>query len=398
MDLPIMITMLNRNIRVAHAMELFLAVSENWIYPQVNNTPGTQPRIYCRRTENQAIFPLKNSWICTDPPDWSRNYNAARIINAVASRAGCARGYAYWQFKLWRPDLMHAHFGTFGWQMLGLKEMLGIPLVTSFYGFDAWLEPKRNPAWIERYSELFRQGDLFLVEGPAMRDRLITIGCPPDKIRIHRLGVNIGNLPFRERIFSGCLRVIMLARFVEKKGLLDGLAACARAAGLGANLSVTIVGDAAPDDHVGQEIKKGLQEMASRPPLAGRVKFTGFITPDQSRDLLNQHDIYLCPSKFSNLGDGEGGSPVGLTEAMALGLLCIGTRHCDIPQVIHSDETGILCESGDVEGLSKALLKVFQKPGYPVELTRLGRQHVENQFSVTTQANERLAIYQSLIQ
>ena len=50
-----------------------------------------------------------------------------------------------------RPALIHAHFGVEGVYALPLAARLGVPLVTTFHGFDATLGTAgllANPAWI----------------------------------------------------------------------------------------------------------------------------------------------------------------------------------------------------------------------------------------------------------
>ena len=42
----------------------------------------------------------------------------------------------------------------------------GLPLVTSLYGVDAAVLPYL-PQWRDAYARLFRDGDLFLAEGPG---------------------------------------------------------------------------------------------------------------------------------------------------------------------------------------------------------------------------------------
>src|SRR5207249_4497939 len=107
----------------------------------------------------------------------------------------------------------------------------------------------------------------------------------------------------------------MMARFTEKKGLVDGLRACAEARRRGADFTVTIVGDAISGDEAGARIKAELHQIASVPELKDRMQFAGFVPAAKSRELMRQHDIYLCPSKHARDGDAEGGSPVSLTEA-----------------------------------------------------------------------------------
>jgi colanic acid/amylovoran biosynthesis glycosyltransferase len=384
------------DIRVVHAVHTFLNLTENWIYPQIVQTPKTKPKVYCRVLANRALFPLSDDEIYVDPPTHSRVVSAARLVDAIARRLGLSTRYSSWRLRFWRPQVIHAHFGPTGWQTLGLKAALRAPLITSFYGADAWTYPRQDPIWLERYGELFRRGDLFFVEGPAMRSRLVALGCPREKIRIHRIGVSVDGLPFRLRSFASPLRVIMLARFIEKKGLPDGLEACLRAIRDGVSLSVTLVGDAAEGDVIGRAIKEKLHELARQPSLTGRVTFRGLVPLRDARTLLEEHDIFLCPSKHSSDGDGEGGSPIALTEAMALGLLCIGTNHCDIPEIVRDGDTGLVCESGDVAAISHHLQKVATQPELARDLCLRGRRHVETEYSLMALAKERSQIYESL--
>ena len=94
---------------------------------------------------------------------------------------------------------IHAHFGFNGFQAHAVKEKTGLPLITTFYGWDVSEYPKRDH-WAKRYSELFKTGDKFLVEGPFMKDYLVKIGCNQDKIDIQRIAIIQDKYPFRERM------------------------------------------------------------------------------------------------------------------------------------------------------------------------------------------------------
>jgi colanic acid/amylovoran biosynthesis glycosyltransferase len=301
------------------------------------------------------------------------------------------------KLRAWSPQIVHAHFGTRGWESMTMKRWLKVPLVTSFYGYDAWLLPKSQPVWRERYHELFAEGDVFLVEGPAMATRLVELGCPKEKISIQRIGVNLDSLPFEAKQFSGDLKIVMVGRFVEKKGFIDGLRACAVARSRGVGLSVTIVGDSYADDPVGKQIKRELEEIANRPELAGAVHFAGFLPLDQTRNVLRTHNVLVCPSRHAANGDAEGGSPVALTEAMALGLLCIGTRHCDIPEIILDNQTGYLCEEGNFTAIADILTALGKDSNRLALLTRAGRKHVEEKFSLLIQLNGLHAVYKTTL-
>lgn len=383
-------------IRVLHSVDTYLHISENWIYPQLVRVPKTQCGVFCESTINLESFPLGATKIIVSKPSWSRAFGVPRLLNAMAKRIGCDGTIARLKCEMWNPQLLHAHFGTRGWESLGLKRKLGIPLLTSFYGYDAWLLPERNPIWRKRYDELFNEGDVFLVEGPAMRSRLCELGCSASKVVIQRIGIDPSLLAFDIKSISEGLKIVMVGRFVEKKGLVDGLRACALARSRGVKLSVTVVGDASVDDIVGQKIKEELRAIANSPELAGLVRFTGFTPLEETYSIIRSHNIFLCPSKHAVSGDAEGGSPVVLTEAMALGLFCIGTRHCDIPEVIVDSKTGYLCEEGSFISIADAICEIDRNHSDFLSITGAGRKHVESYFSLSVQLDKLYAIYLSI--
>ena len=371
-------------IKVLHLRESFLPITENWIYPQVMRVPGVESAVLCDELVNTAEFPLDNRPVfLKSPPTLDGN----PLISRMASER-LAKAKAY----LWRPSLLHAHFGTEGFAALGLKRLLGIPLITAFYGYDAWTLPRSEPVWVERFKELFGQGDVFLVEGPALRQRLVDIGCPIGKIKIRTLGVDIAEIPFNKKDFSGRLKILMVGRFVEKKGLVDGLRGCANAIKAGAELGVTIVGNSMGDP-ASEQIKDALRSIAQSAEISRHVNMTGFLPHHQVRAVLSQHDILLCPSKHSGYGDAEGGAPFILTEAQAAGVLCIGTRHCDIPEQIIDGVTGFLFQEGEVEQLAGILRKLSIQRDRLAALTLAARTLGEENYNLSKQLDALACIY-----
>ena len=215
------------------------------------------------------------------------------------------------------------------------------PLVTSFYGYDAWSLPQKWPKWRGRLHRLFREGDVFLAEGPAMKRRLIEIGCNSSKVIVRTLGINLGRLKFETRKTNGPFQIVMVGRFIPKKGLGDGLLACAIASEAGIQLEVTIIGDADASSE-SLAVERRLRELAATPALNGKVQFAGSLSPGETIAVISRHNVLICPSKHAPDGDAEGGLPFVITEAMALGLLCIGSRHCDIPEAVIDQVTGYL--------------------------------------------------------
>jgi colanic acid/amylovoran biosynthesis glycosyltransferase len=377
--------------RVLHTLDTFIHTTENWLYPQIL-APGVESRAICSLITNLDKYPIERARLFYHFYPKQYALGIPRIFDRLACELG-KRTISELRLSRWKPHIIHAHFGPRGWDALRLKKRVRSPLITSFYGYDAWLLPTVDASWREKYRDLFMIGDLFLVEGPAMKERIVELGCPSEKIQIHRIGVDLSTLEFSEKDILRQLRIIMVGRFAEKKGLVDGLRACSIARARGVKLSVTIVGDASLNDPVGEHIKEELKTIAQQPELNGLVEFVGFVSQQEARKIIATHDIFLSPSKHSSKGDAEGGSPVVLTEAMAMGLICIGTRHCDIPEVILNGLTGFLCNEGDVESIADILCNLSGGASDTKSITQAGKKHISDNFCQEVQLSRLIEIY-----
>jgi colanic acid/amylovoran biosynthesis glycosyltransferase len=385
-------------ISILHSLEIYLPRTQNWIYPQIIGVSGSTGLVLTEAIEDRGFFPISDEQLAVLPKRWHRLFLNRRGMGLLRRRVFTQRAVREVSQQNWRVNVVHAHFGTQGWYSIPLARTLGVPLVTSFYGYDAWKLPVVSRRWRLKFSHLFHSGSTVLVEGPAMQRRLIEIGCPAKSVLVSRLGVDLSGIRFVQKDYSDGLHVLLAARFTEKKGLVDGLKACRTARSRGAKLKVTIVGDAIPGDVAGQHIKAELLTLANDPLFAGAVTFTGFVAPTELNRLFSFCNVFLSPSRHTDDGDAEGGSPVALTQAMAAGLLCIGTRHCDIPEVILNGKTGFLTDERDVAGLAEILLGAAGKLRDHGAMTAEGRKHVEQTFDIRGQQARLAELYLGLLQ
>jgi colanic acid/amylovoran biosynthesis glycosyltransferase len=289
-----------------------------------------------------------------------------------------------------RVAVLHAHFGPTGVWALPLRRRLGVPLVTSFYGYDVSQHAGRL-LWRLLYRVLFRQGDCFLVLGPAMRRRLVALGCPPEKIRVHRLGVDVCQIPFRARqapLEEGHLRVLMVGRLVEKKGFRYGVQAFACLAERFPQAELRIAGDG-PEQHA-------LGHQISCLGLDSRVRFLGHVPRDTVLEEMARAHLLLAPSITATNGDQEG-TPTVLLEAQATGLPVITTWHADIPSTVLNGESGYVVPERDVALLSQRLLELANHPDRWAEMGMTGRKHIEDRFDIQELSRALDQLYQGLI-
>lgn len=379
--------------KVAHTSLVYFRLSENWIHTQLKYLKDWESVVVANHKQNLDALDWK-------PPVYSREDELPFVIRAVDSLAMWMIGYYpsfYFKLRKEKVDLVHAHFGPMGYLSSDLVKALDVPLVTTFYGYDASLLPHQDPKWKSRYQRLFDRGSQFLVEGPAMKKKLEALGCPPDKITVHHLGVELEQFPDRETYQSTeNLRVLMAGRFVEKKGFIYGLKAFHQFLQNGGKGTLTIVGDRDESKESG-ELKKELLNFVEQRNLHDLVEFRGMIPLKELQKVYYQHDVFLAPSVKANNGDNEGGAPVTTIEASATGMPVVGSNHADIPEVVKDNTTGLLAEEKEVEKLAEHLLTLFKEPGLAQQFGLAGAEYMRDSFSAEKQGKQLSQIYKECL-
>lgn len=372
-----LLSMIQKPIKVIHYRSIFLGLTENWIYNQINNLHTVEVIVYCYYRKNKEVFPFEDIRTVK-----KNKHNIPPFINKMWNKhAHWSPHYIYWLLRD-NPNVIHAHFGTSGYHMLPYSRLLEIPLITSFYGYDAYKVIKQDPKWISNYKKLFKHGRLFLVEGPAMRKKLIELGCPSEKITIHSIGVKIEDYEFHQRKFNKDIRLMVCGRFVEKKGIPYAIEVLSKVRSKVNNkVTMTIVGDSDGKGSLTKE-KKKIINVVRKYKLSKSVKFTDFIDHSELIKIAYNHHILLSPSVHAVNGDAEGGFPVILTEMLATGMPVVAFSHCDIPYIIKDGKNGFLAPEKNVDILAEKLEYLIKHPKLLMEMGKFGRKLVEEQYDI----------------
>ncbi|SHK30200.1 glycosyltransferase [Rhodothermus profundi] len=280
------------------------------------------------------------------------------------------------------PVVLHAHFGLDGYRLLDLSRHTRLPLVVSFYGHDVSRLPA-EPGWRRRYQRLARQGTCFIAATNFMKQQLITLGFPEEKIAVVRFGIDLSAFPFRLRTRAG-FRLLMVGRLVEKKGHHTALKAVARLRASGYAVELHCYGDG--------PLRTFLQAEAHRLGISAFLSFHGAVTNEVARQAYYTHDVLLVPSQTATDGDQEG-LPNVLIEGLASGIPVVATQHAGIPELIVPEKTGLLVAERDAEALAVAIKRLLETPALVEHLSRAGRAAVEAQHSLTRMVRDTEAVY-----
>ena len=122
----------DRSFTVAHLLETYLTRTETFIYRYLTSFQRVRPVVFANVFERLEEFPITHRHVWRHrrlTPSWLAQRTGERLV-------GIDPLFAYWKR---RHDLrlLHAHFGPTGCLALPHRKQTGLPLVTSFYGYDA---------------------------------------------------------------------------------------------------------------------------------------------------------------------------------------------------------------------------------------------------------------------
>jgi colanic acid/amylovoran biosynthesis glycosyltransferase len=379
---------------IAHSVIRYLPISENWIYTQIAGLSRYRPLILTKKGENLDYFSVDhvdgiiveaytNSW--------------QRVYQKLARRWTAGHYPAYIAaLKRYPAVILHSHLAQHGYDDIYLARRFKLPHIISTYGADIW-RLGVTKEWQRKYKELFSTANCFLVEGNAMRQRMIDLGCSPHKIQVQHLGIDlkkIRNVP-RKLSEDKTVRCLMAGRAIEKKGMIYGLKAFANVAQRNPRIELTIMtwGESAYK----KELITSLRNMAQEQGVSDRITWYGLQPYDEYIRITESSHIFMTPSIIAGNGDAEGGCPVTAIELSAAGMPIVGFAHCDIPEVVLDGITGYLAPEKDIPALTRQLERLVNQPDTWRRMGQTGRQHIEAEYNADVQVRRLEDIYTQLI-
>lgn len=282
-------------------------------------------------------------------------------------------------------DALVCHFGPVGVATQCLKDLgvLNAPMLTFFHGYDVSRWVDQHGA--EAYRELFDRGSLVSPVSEHWAKRLEELGCPKERLAVHRMGIDCHNISFRARTApqAGCVNITTVARLTEKKGIEYALRALARVRAESPELAFHyhVVGDG--------ELRPQITELIDELQLREVVTLHGWQARTRVVELLDASHLFVLPSVTAADGDQEG-IPVSLMEAMASGIPVVSTRHSGIPELVRHGDGELLVPERDVEALARAITRLLRDTESWSKIGHEGRKIVEKGFNLQT-LNDKLA-------
>jgi colanic acid/amylovoran biosynthesis glycosyltransferase len=378
---------------VAHLNKQFFARSETFIYFYISQIKKFRSICYgWRNPINLDLFPFPKADCYSSESyysklGWFLRAGIKKLFNQFIDKRVFIES-----FRERGIDLIHAHFGPVGWWSLELKRILGLPLITSFYGYDLGDKLHELREWTSKRQELFEEGDLFLVEGPYMKNRMISKGCPEEKLQLQRIAIPVDRIPYKSRrvIKKRNVRFLFAGRFVEKKGIPDLLASFKQLVVDGEEVELRLIGDG--------PIMPLVRDYINHNGLEEKVHLMGSMNYQDYMNEMANADLFIHPSCTASNGDTEGGAPTTILEAQACGLPVLSTTHADIPNIVLPGSSAILVSEHKVDDLTKAAKYLLHHSEEWEPMGKAGRQFVETKHDIKREVKNLEIKYGNLLE
>jgi colanic acid/amylovoran biosynthesis glycosyltransferase len=274
-------------------------------------------------------------------------------------------------------DVILCDFGVQASNIAPACAEANVPLVAHFLGYDAYITTLLKK-YHRRYQDMFNTAASFVVVSHDMKEQLVKLGCPANKI----VEIPCG---FDSTVFEQVKpekngnQLIFVGRFTEKKGPLLLVDAFNYALQSFPDATLVMIGDGELYHKVAKRIKELHIERS--------VKLLGKRTPSDVNAKMKQSRAYVQHSLTAHNGDSEG-SPVSIIEAAGSGLPVISTSHAGIKESVIDGKTGFLVPEGDWESMGIRIIELLQDPKLAGEMGREGRKHIMQDFEINRQMDK----------
>lgn len=348
------------------------------------NTPGVSVQYLCPMDEKilwryRRYFFFKNPLACVNLFLYVICHNYNRNKNFDFDRLVFSKAiYLAGLLKETGTGLIHSPWADdCAFISLLASRLLGIP-----YSVQARAHDVHGKAFLYGLGEKFNNADFVITnsEYNAAHIKSLASVQTAGKINVVYEGLNLDQFPVEERKNgSSALRVLSVARLIERKGLIYLLKACKILKGRGHAFTCEIVGES--ENPLFMNYHASLKKLHQDLGLEDCVFFRGAQPFLKVLEGYRQADIFVLPCVV-----GEDGSrdiiPNSLIEAMAMKLPVISTNITAIPEIVQNGVSGILIPPNDEQALAEALIKLIENAPLRRRLGENARRKVEERFDI----------------
>jgi len=224
---------------------------------------------------------------------------------------------------------------------------------------------------------IYDKVDAFVTPAIFMRDKLIRAGYPAERINYIPTFVDLVKWT---PIYDNDGYILYFGRITEEKGV-DILIRAYKQSGIKEPLIIT--GDG-PDEYI-NKMKSDLGEANLT-----NVHFIGKKSGVELQQIVSRAKFIVVPSIWLD------NSPNVIYESFAAGKPVIGSALGGICEQVN-ENTGILVEPGNIEELSKAIVKLNSSPDLIIQMGQAARKQVVERHNIQDHVDRLLKLFSEVI-
>jgi glycosyltransferase involved in cell wall biosynthesis len=272
-----------------------------------------------------------------------------------------------------KPDLLLAEYGMVGAQISNLSKEFNIPLIVHFHGHDAHRKSVIE-SYLENYKQMFEVAIAIVVVSSKMKESLINLGAPSNKIFLNGYGVDISKFNYKERIRNDKFTLFSVGRFVDKKAPYLLILTFQKVLNTVPTAKLIIAGDG--------YLFETCSRMIKALHLENSIEVLGAIAHEEVVEYMNTSDVFVQHSVEAFDGDSEG-LPNTILEAASSGIPIVSTPHAGIADVLKNKQNALLVPENDIDAMAEAIIELYNKPSLALDLAKNARKTIEDDYQLT---------------
>jgi teichuronic acid biosynthesis glycosyltransferase TuaC len=299
-------------------------------------------------------------------------------------------------------DVIHAHGALpAGHAAMLLKRELGIPMVVSVHGLDAYADRQvqgRSGQWCRSVSRaVFQSADRVICISEHVREQVLA-GSPSSKTAVvyngadpvrfapaadeTGVGRSLTSEESQRHTADGKKKLLSIGNLIPIKGHELLLRAVAALGDKHPALNCDLVGDG--------PLREKLIGLANELGIGERVRFLGRRNRAEVAELMRSATLFVLPSSYEGLG-------CVYLEAMATGKAALGCREQGIEEIIRHGSNGWLVAPNDLTDLTLGLSRLLESSQLREFIAGQGRQTVLQNYTIERQAKRLLRVYEGCL-
>lgn len=286
-----------------------------------------------------------------------------------------------------KVQVILAEYGQTGVNIYQVCQELEIPLIVHFHGFDAYNQYVLDYKG-KAYPDLFQSAAAIIAVSQDMRQQLLHLQCPEEKLHYNPCGVNL-ELFQATQPETNPPTFVAIGRFADKKAPYLSILAFNEVAKVFPEAKLKMIGDG--------NLLDSCRCLVEALNLSKQVELLGSRSHEEVAAAMQGARAFVQHSVRTSYGDSEG-TPVAVLEAGACGLPVIATRHAGIKDVVIENETGLLVEEKDFKGMSEYMLTLAKNPQLASQLGKAARERIQKDFSMDQSIEKLRTIIKNCLQ